>query len=180
MLRNLEQLDFQILSWKTDGSGSDDSIIEILQAGAEQSSFDEVEYREEEPPSVIAAIDLALTDNFLSAVAIFLLALERGESSLVQRAITMLKSGLEICRELNLIPQWWSHRIGVHLIELNLGRPASTCNFLKDPMAAIVQSGEGCDACLSRCFIAVGKRKLICGLPRLMRQRAQLIKVTTW
>ncbi|MFX9799539.1 hypothetical protein ABTP18_20180, partial [Acinetobacter baumannii] len=52
-------------------------------------------------------LDLALTDAFFGAFATFLLALDRGERALVDRAIAQLRENLDICAELNLLPQWW-------------------------------------------------------------------------
>lgn len=46
----------------------------------------------------------------------FLLALDRGERALVDRAIAQLRESLDICAELNLLPQWWVHRVAIHLL----------------------------------------------------------------
>ena len=49
-------------------------------------------------------------------MALFLLALDRGERALVDQAIAQLRESLAICAELNLLPQWWAHRVAIHLL----------------------------------------------------------------
>ncbi len=61
-------------------------------------------------------LDTALTDTFYGAMALFLLALERGEAPLVDAALARLNVSLGICAELNLLPQWWTHRVAIHLL----------------------------------------------------------------
>lgn len=46
----------------------------------------------------------------------FLLALERGERPLLEQALERLRTGLAICAEMNMLPQWWSYRITIHLL----------------------------------------------------------------
>lgn len=46
----------------------------------------------------------------------FLLALDRGERAPLDRAIAQLRENLDICGELNLLPQRWVHRIAIHLL----------------------------------------------------------------
>ncbi|SEG76712.1 DEAD/DEAH box helicase [Bosea lathyri] len=65
---------------------------------------------------LLEGLDLALTDNFFGAVATFLLALDRGERPLVDLAISRLRENLSICADLNLLPQWWAHRVAIHLL----------------------------------------------------------------
>lgn len=49
-------------------------------------------------------------------MSLFLLALERGERPLLDQALERLRASLAICGEMNMLPQWWVHRIAVHLI----------------------------------------------------------------
>src|SRR5207245_2020745 len=39
-----------------------------------------------------------------------------GERGLVDQALERLRTGLSICSELNMLPQWWTHRVAIHLI----------------------------------------------------------------
>jgi hypothetical protein len=61
-------------------------------------------------------VDLALTDNFFGAVATFLLGLEQGHRPLNEKALARLRERLGICAEINLLPQWWAHRVALHLL----------------------------------------------------------------
>ncbi|MGH6678710.1 MAG: DEAD/DEAH box helicase, partial [Bradyrhizobium sp.] len=65
---------------------------------------------------ILDGVDLALTDSFFGALSIFLLAVERGERPLLDQALARLREGQGICAEINLLPQWWSHRIAIHLL----------------------------------------------------------------
>jgi hypothetical protein len=61
-------------------------------------------------------LDTALTDAFMAAMSLFLLALERGERPLLDQALERLRTSLAICSELNMLPQWWAHRVAIHLL----------------------------------------------------------------
>lgn len=65
---------------------------------------------------LIDLMNSVLDDDFLAAVAIALLAFERGEETLIKAAIEQLSVGLQSASELNLVAQWWSHRLAVHLL----------------------------------------------------------------
>jgi len=111
MLRNLSQLESLILDWRLKGNGDDDAILAALTQYASR------EDGAEQVGSVIHdQIDLALSDNLFRALAIFLTALERGDGELVGQSVERLNVGLEISAELNLLPQWWAHRLGKHLL----------------------------------------------------------------
>ena len=66
--------------------------------------------------SCLMASISALTDSFFAALRHLSVALERGDRALMEEALTRLRQSQDICRELNLLPQWWSHRIGIHLL----------------------------------------------------------------
>jgi superfamily II RNA helicase len=57
-----------------------------------------------------------VTDNFYAAISIFLLALERGDQALLTQSIETMNVGLRACADLNLIPQWWNHRVAIRLL----------------------------------------------------------------
>ena len=52
----------------------------------------------------------------MAAMSLFLLALERGERALLDQALERLRMSLSICGELNMLPQWWAHRVAIHLL----------------------------------------------------------------
>lgn len=114
MRRNFDSLRATVLDFRASGEGSDARITARIQenlvqaeaavniAGGEDFVFD--------------GLDLALTDTFMAAIALFLLALDRGERSLLEQALERLRTGLAICSEMNMLPQWWSYRITIHLL----------------------------------------------------------------
>lgn len=115
MRRDITELRARVYTSRLDGRGSDATIAALIQQ------------RLAEPPAADAAdrdgqdclfegLDLALNDAFFGALAMFLLALDRGEHALLDRAIVQLRKSLDICAELNLLPQWWVHRVAIHLL----------------------------------------------------------------
>ncbi|MGZ0018287.1 DEAD/DEAH box helicase [Nitrosomonas sp. wSCUT-2] len=114
MRRNFDSLRATVLDFRASGEGSDARIAAKIQeslnqaeaavnlAGGEDFVFD--------------GLDIALTDTFMAAIALFLLALERGERPLLEQALERLRTGLAICSEMNMLPQWWSYRITIHLL----------------------------------------------------------------
>ena len=62
-------------------------------------------------------VDIALSDHFMGAIGIAMLAFERGERELLETALARLRVGLASAGELNLVPQWWCHRLGIHLLD---------------------------------------------------------------
>nr|WP_319565642.1 DEAD/DEAH box helicase [uncultured Rhodoferax sp.] len=114
MRRNFDSLRATVLDFRASGEGSDARIAAKIQeslnqaeaavniAGGEDFVFD--------------GLDIALTDTFMAAIALFLLALERGERPLLEEALERLRTGLAICAEMNMLPQWWSYRITIHLL----------------------------------------------------------------
>lgn len=115
MLRDLGALQTTVLDFRLQGTGSDATITAALQA-----QWDPAEAGGEPADGASSflfdGVDLALTDSFFGALATFLLALERGERPLMEQAVARLREGLSICSEINLLPQWWAHRIALHLL----------------------------------------------------------------
>lgn len=119
MLRDLDELDAQITKWRLGGNGSDDALIELLgQLFSDGDEDSEEQPREDQAPEddIIGALDIALADNFMAAMGMATLAFERGESELLDTAIAKLRIGLEGSGDFNLVPQWWCHRLTIHLI----------------------------------------------------------------
>jgi len=105
-----------ILNFKSAGTGSDQAIAAALNrsfAATEAAAL----FDDAHTSDLMASVDLALTDGFLGAMAMFLLALERGERHLVDAALARLRQATAICGQLSLMPQWWVHRIASHLID---------------------------------------------------------------
>jgi hypothetical protein len=115
MRRDLQALRARTYTFRLGGYGSDTTIANLYRQRFEAAAPAE-EPDQDGHDFLFEGLDLALTDNFFGAMAMFLLALERGERALVDQAVAQLREGLAICGELNLLPQWWSYRIAVHLL----------------------------------------------------------------
>ena len=105
MIRSLDVLDDMIRKFKLERVGSDDNLTERLGEITDGDGEDELDI-----------IDTALTDGFMSAIAMTMLAFERGDSDLLQAAREKLKTGMRCCADLHLVPQWWCHRLAIFLI----------------------------------------------------------------
>ena len=106
MIRSLDELDSMIRGFKLTRLGTDDHLTERL------AVITGVDGEEDE----LDIIDSALTDEFMSAMAMTMLAFERGDSKLLQDARKKLKIGMRCCSDLNFVPQWWCHRLAMFLI----------------------------------------------------------------
>jgi superfamily II DNA/RNA helicase len=114
MRRDITELRAQVLAFRVSGEGSDESIEVLISERLKEPAdgMEELDRRD----FLFDGLDLALTDRFFGAFAMFLLAIERGEAFLVRLAIMQLRESLNICAQLNLLPQWWAHRIAIHLL----------------------------------------------------------------
>lgn len=116
MLRELDQLETEILEYRAAGSGSDETILgRLSNQSAYVESVTSVDW--EDSNLLFDTVDVVLIDRFYGAIATFLLALSRGERGLCDAALDNLRVGLEACRDLNLVPQWWTHRVAIHLLD---------------------------------------------------------------
>ncbi|CAN7427599.1 DEAD/DEAH box helicase [Caulobacter sp. LjRoot300] len=118
MLRNLDQLQDLVAGKKAEGHARDAALVERLRgATALQASTDpETDDIGDQDPALEVLV-LALDDAYLSALATALLAFERGERALLDSALDQLRVGLEGAGEFNLVPQWWCHRLSIHLLD---------------------------------------------------------------
>lgn len=125
MMRDLDGLDQEIMNWGAAGGASDESLralvaTAVANANAENQDADQGNHvgEGEEPfaSAPMEALDLALTDGFLRALATALLAFERGEVALLDTALARLAVGMEGAAEFSLVNQWWSHKLARHLL----------------------------------------------------------------
>jgi superfamily II DNA/RNA helicase len=117
MLRDFRALERTVLGFRTSGIADDERIAAAFQAHLDQAEAQQGDGVDEDGSSyIVDGLDLALTDNFFGALSIFILAIELGEQPLVDQALARLREGQRICAEINLVPQWWSYRIAVHLL----------------------------------------------------------------
>ncbi|VAW71855.1 DEAD/DEAH box helicase domain protein [hydrothermal vent metagenome] len=121
MLRQFSELEYAVIDWKVSGLGSDKVLAENLETGVDQLSNEiDVEVQAEEfgmASIEFPIIDLAITDNYYSAIFEFLFALETGNTILLEGAISRIENSLSVCAELNMLPQWWVLRITKHLFK---------------------------------------------------------------
>jgi hypothetical protein len=113
--RDITALRGQVYAFRLNGDGSDARIAGLIRERLGQLGAPDGPDRDGHD-FLFEGVDLALTDNFFAAFALFLLALDRGERELVDRALAQLRENLAICTELNLLPQWWVHRVAIHLL----------------------------------------------------------------
>lgn len=115
MRRNINALQSAVLDYRVSGTGSDVQIAATIQVNLDQAEA----IADRAPDSdafLFDSLDTALTDAFFAAMALFLLAIERGERQLLDQALGRLQQSLDICSEMNLLPQWWAHRIAINLL----------------------------------------------------------------
>lgn len=112
MRRSLDELNAEILNWCASDRVSDDAILALLTEKCDSPDFED---NIESAPH-IEAVDLSLTENFFGSISIFLLSLKVGDAALFEQAIAKLKIGLGISSEINLVSQWWAHRIAIQLL----------------------------------------------------------------
>ena len=115
MRRDIRALHTKVLEYRVSGAGSDERI-----AGSIQAHLGELEGVADQARDadgfLFDNLAIALTDVFFGAMALFLLAVERGERQLLDRAIGQLQDSLSVCGEMNLVPHWWVHRVAIHLL----------------------------------------------------------------
>lgn len=114
MLRRFSDLEASVLTWQASGLGTDEALSEKL-----SSEIDQLEEQEEGfgiSSIELPVVDLAITDNYCSAIFEFLFALETGNSVLFEASINRIENSLSVCAELNMLPQWWVLRVTKHLL----------------------------------------------------------------
>ncbi|MGW3541283.1 DEAD/DEAH box helicase [Nocardia niigatensis] len=113
MLRDLDALSALITSDRTE-SASDGELLLMLQNIFEPETISDAP--DEGTRDVVDVVDMALTDAFVGAMSVAMLAFERGEVELLDEAISRLQTGLNAAGDLNLVRQWWCHRLAIHLL----------------------------------------------------------------
>lgn len=117
ILRDLEALEREILTFRTSGPGDDATIRANLEqqwnAIGDHDAFPETDGESYTADALVAAI----IDTFLAGMGLFLFAIERGDQRFVDQARDRLRAGLQVCAEINLLPQWWVYRLTMHIID---------------------------------------------------------------
>ncbi|MBC3468634.1 DEAD/DEAH box helicase [Pseudomonas sp. RW10S2] len=153
MRRSFDGLRAIVLNFRAAGDGSDARIAAGIQANLDQIEAAAV-VADDGNEFLFDGLDTALTDTFMAAMALFLLALERGERALLDQALERLRTGLAICGELNMLPQWWSYRIATHLL------PDLWANTFHERVPLPAAGGEAADwPGLRELFISLLQRR---------------------
>ena len=116
MLREIEELEAVVRDSKLSTQGDDATILEELTAAVVQAEQKVDADVPEAEGALFEALDVALGDGFMSAIAEALLGLEVGSSDLVRAAQDRLQTGVEIAAEAELPNQWWCHKLAKFLI----------------------------------------------------------------
>jgi hypothetical protein len=154
MIRNLDQLETVINDWRESGAGSDEQLLKTLQDLDAETDVEQL-LNEDGTPHLYDTLQMAITDNYMGAIATFLLALDRGDNKLVDQAVEFLNRGLDAAAEFNFIPLWWSHRITIFLI----GDLWQASFYVNLPFAPAGQAGGNEWQRLRRLFIALLYRR---------------------
>lgn len=115
MLRDLDGLTELVSVERADTHKSDEHLVEQL-SRIFVAAHDDPE-SSSDASDIFDVVDAALTDAFLGAISMALLAFERGEESMLIDAIERLSVGLGGSLTLSMVPQWWCHRIAIHLLK---------------------------------------------------------------
>ena len=115
VLRKLDQLEERITERHSSGVSADQALVRSLEFPDDPTNV--VARDEQFEAAVLWALNEALCDRFDSALSSFILALQSGESKLVDRARQELQTGLSVASDINLVPQWWSFRLAIDLID---------------------------------------------------------------
>lgn len=117
LLRRFGDLESEISEWQLSGMGEDTSLEEKLEADIDNARQGQEERTSSGAQAVeIPVVDLAVTDNYYSAIFEFLFALESGNAALLENSISRIETSLQVCSELSLLPQWWILRITKYLL----------------------------------------------------------------
>jgi hypothetical protein len=111
VLRRLDELQRDVIASRLGGPGTDEHIAAFFEEQAAATAVADVSADDDKASFLLDGIDRALADSFMAALGTFLLAMERGERQLVDQARERLQEGIGVCRELNLVPQWWAFRL---------------------------------------------------------------------
>lgn len=113
MLRDLDTLTRLVSGSRADDKAADASLAEEL-----RSTLDPGDGNDdlEGGVDVLDVVDAAMTDAFMGAISAAMLAFERGEPALLTDAIARLEAGMRGAAALSMVPQWWCHRLAIHLL----------------------------------------------------------------
>jgi superfamily II DNA/RNA helicase len=107
MQRDMLGLSREITAWFDTGSGTDEAVIAALEVDTNDSEQASVEAR---------GLALAVEGNYMAAVSMLTLALERGDSRLAANARERLTTGASVAAEIQEVAMWWCNRLSAHFV----------------------------------------------------------------
>ena len=118
ILRDIDQLEELIISWKLSDQGHDDVLAEKLDEYVSDNPGEDtietegkgIEYAE------LPIVEDAIRDNYLSSIFAFLTYLETGDEIFIEEANEYLERCLSVCSELNILNQWWVIRVTKYIL----------------------------------------------------------------
>lgn len=113
MLRKLDDLNELVRGWATSEAASDRVLA--AQLGNVLPSEAWADGSDDADDAIMDVANTVLTQAFMSSVSAALLAFERGDRQLLSSALEGFDTGLEDASTLNMVPQWWAHRLSRHL-----------------------------------------------------------------
>ncbi|NUT62803.1 DEAD/DEAH box helicase [Herbaspirillum sp. C9C3] len=115
ILRRLDSLNQDVNLWLSNEAVNDEALLAPLVA--QQSMLFEEDESKRQEDALVEVIIRTLDDNFMKGMALFILALERGQPIFVEQALARLREGLSVANSENLVTQWWIHRLAIHLVD---------------------------------------------------------------
>lgn len=112
MLRDMDGLTKFVSDIRANERAADSSLAEELRSMLDPANSN----HNEGAADVLDVVDIAITDAFMGAISVAVLAFERGEPALLSNAINRLQVGMRAAATLSLVPQWWCHRLAIHLL----------------------------------------------------------------
>jgi superfamily II DNA/RNA helicase len=109
LMRNLGSIERRTLSLRSSDQVSDGALLAALNpVGSEVD--------DETPPEQIGPVVLLLSENYLSAVAAGLFAIEIGNRALLENALAELREGEQASSDVSAPGPWWVYRLTRHLL----------------------------------------------------------------
>ena len=117
MLRDLNGLMSLVSSYRGSPENMDAHMEQRLREALEPSSRSRPAEQSSTPvEDCLEVVDVALTDAFMGAMSVAMLAFERGEHGLLEDALRRLQVGERGSSALGLVPQWWNHRLAIYIL----------------------------------------------------------------
>jgi len=109
LLRDLSSIERRTLTLRASPQVSDEALLEALTSAGSRGD-------EDTPPDEFGPVVLLLSENYLSAVAAGLFAIEIGSRPLLERSLEELRDGEQASSDVSAPGPWWIYRLTRHLM----------------------------------------------------------------